>query len=143
MEINILILNIRSEKNFRYWIYILYIYMLFVLQEFICNFHAVFVFRTVWLSKFKNSFQFLTPPCRHPLPHPPPPLQNCSHFHERCAQCWIEWKINFLIIAIDVYYAHSQSNVLIFFPVLFIGLELIECRRDNPYTNANRKFINL
>ena len=26
--------------------------------------------------------------------HPPPPPQNCSHFHERCAQCWFEWKIN-------------------------------------------------
>ena len=25
----------------------------------------------------------------------PSPSQNCSYFHERCAQCWIEWKINF------------------------------------------------
>ena len=26
-----------------------------------------------------------------------PPPQFCSLFHERCAQCWIEWKINFTI----------------------------------------------
>ena len=29
--------------------------------------------------------------CRSPPPFP----QNCSHFHERCAQCWIECKIIF------------------------------------------------
>ena len=27
----------------------------------------------------------------------PPPLQKSANFHERCAQCWIDWKINFPI----------------------------------------------
>ena len=27
----------------------------------------------------------------------PPPYQRCSNFHERCAQCWIEWKIKLSI----------------------------------------------
>ena len=25
------------------------------------------------------------------------PPQFCSHFHDRCSQCWIKWKINFPI----------------------------------------------
>ena len=33
---------------------------------------------------------------KKPYP-PPPPSQFSSHFHERCAKCWIEWKINFPI----------------------------------------------
>ena len=33
-----------------------------------------------------------------PLPAP----QFCSHFHERRAQCWIEWKINFQIFVIFI-----------------------------------------
>ena len=32
-----------------------------------------------------------------------PPPQFCSHFHERCAQCWIEWKYNYIIFAIFIY----------------------------------------
>ena len=27
---------------------------------------------------------------------PSPPPQKWSNFHERCPQCWIKWKINFL-----------------------------------------------
>ena len=32
-------------------------------------------------------------------PHP----QFCSHFYDRCAQCWIEWKINFPIYPIFIF----------------------------------------
>ena len=32
-----------------------------------------------------KDMQIAYPPCRH----------NCFHFHDRCAQCWIDWKINF------------------------------------------------
>ena len=33
---------------------------------------------------------------------PPPPPQFFSHFNERCAMCWIEWKNNFQIFIFQV-----------------------------------------
>ena len=45
---------------------------------------------------YKNLFQVRI--CRSfDPPSPPRPSHNCSYFHERCAQCWIAWKINFTI----------------------------------------------
>ena len=34
--------------------------------------------------------------------------QFCSHFHERCAHCWVEWKINFLILAIYIFWVMAD-----------------------------------
>ena len=56
----------------------------------------------LWVNFFFYTFDFSQLRiCRQsPLPSPPlhpspPPPQNCSNFHERYANCWIKWKINF------------------------------------------------
>ena len=39
----------------------------------------------------------------------PSPLRiNCSHFHETCGQCWIEWKINYHIFIFWVMWLYLQ-----------------------------------
>jgi len=46
----------------------------------------------------------------------PPPPQFWSHFHERCAMCWIEWKINFPILIFKVswkFFEYQQSKMTI------------------------------
>ena len=34
---------------------------------------------------------------------PPTPSQNFTDFHERCVQCWIEWKINFRFLFFELW----------------------------------------
>ena len=77
---------------------------------------------------------------------PPPPPQFCSHFYDTCAQCWIEWKINFPIFYFFSYgwlYLQFTDNAPEFSSVLPTK-QIIQKRSDfcNFYFLLSILFIN-
>ena len=56
-----------------------------------------------------------------------PPPQFCSRFDERCAMCWIKWKINFMIFIFRIIVKNHRK------------LAWFEYKNDPNSKNTNRK----
>ena len=78
-----------------------------------------------------------------PLPPPSQPPQKWSNFHERCAQCSIEWKINFPIFIFWVivdFFHNFQVFLWIFFTINLRTLSTKTTRGISEYKNQKIYF---